>query len=253
MKNRDERVIRAGELAVKFLPALETLSLRSKPPSSRIVQATKRLKKAVEAARVAGQCQDHAKKILGAPGKSIRAAKVNLLRQHLDPIVADGLAMLTGLPGIKQSLRLPRIKDAPEKLLEAAERVRRVAEGHAQEFITQYEYGEDFLEQLDAAVQDLKTAVSADPGRARANYSRATSEVTDEIAAVRRAIDALHKRVVAEYLGDETTLELWRNSRRVPAIRGRPTKRRAANKLARRAAAEQLERQEQTPSARDSR
>jgi DNA-binding FrmR family transcriptional regulator len=239
MDDRDGRVIRAAESAVKFLAELESPSRERKLPSSRIVKATKRLEQAVEAARAAEGNQNHARVILGAPGSSLRRTKMILLKQHLDPIAADGLEMLTGLPGIKETLRLPRVKDAPAKHLEAAERVRRVAEVHEQEFISQYEYSEDFLEQFDAAVENLKAADGLDRGLARANYSRATAAVKSEIAAVRRALDRLHTRIVAEYLDDKKTIEHWRETSRVPATKGRPTKRRAANKLARRAREEQ--------------
>lgn len=61
-----------------------------------------------------------------APHLSLNRAKTILLRKHLDPIAADGVEMFAGLPGIEESLRLPRIKDVPEKHLAAAERVRQV-------------------------------------------------------------------------------------------------------------------------------
>jgi hypothetical protein len=165
-----------------------------------------------------------------APRGSVNRAKKILLRKHLDPIAADGLEIFVGLPGIEDSLRVPRIKDSPEKHLEAAKRIRRVADEHAEEFITERNYSEDFLEKFDAAVRDLDAAARVERGAARARYTRATEDVKEEIVRVRRAFDVLDTRILEAFLDDRSTLSLWRRSSRVPAKTGRPKKKKSATK-----------------------
>jgi hypothetical protein len=218
MNQRQYRVIRAGESAVIFAREL-------KNPPLRVTEAANRLEATLDDAKHADVEQLSAKQLRRAPHISMNRAKTILVRKHLDPIVADGLEMFAGLPGIKESLRLPRIKDAPAKHLEAAERVRRVAEEHEKEFIRDRNYGPDFLEKLDLAVQNLEAAARVAPGTARAQYTRATQHVKEEIARVRRALDVLDSRMAEAYLDDDPTLKNWRHASRVPGKIGRPKKR----------------------------
>jgi hypothetical protein len=134
--------------------------------------------------------------------------------------------MFAGLPGIKDSLKLPRIKDVHEKHLEAAKRIRRVAEEHEQELITECDYDENFLESFDVAVRDLEAAAGVQRGAARAKYTRATEDVKEAIARVRRALNTLDTRIVEAYLGDRQLLKRWRKESRVPPKMGRPKTRR---------------------------
>ena len=220
MNNRQSRLLAAAESAIAFV-----LGLKNVP--SRVIDAAKRLKEAVRAARAAEEKQFSAKVARRVPRYSITRAKTVLLRKHLGPIAADGLEMFSGLPGIEESLQLPRIKDRPEKHLEAAKRVRRIAEEHAQEFINERNYNDDFLEKFHEAVCDLEVAARLDQGFARANYTRATENMKDEIARVRRVFDTLDTRMAEAYLDDLTVLQLWRRASRVPAKMGRPKKRKS--------------------------
>jgi hypothetical protein len=218
MNNRDSRLMLAAQSAAGF-------ALRLKDPPARITDAAKRLQAAMKAVGKAAAAQLHAKITLRSPLASANRARKLLLRKHLDPIAADGLEMFAGLPGIEDSLKVPRIKDAPEKYLQAAERIRRVAEEHEREYIKERNYDEDFLEQLDRAVQYLEAATRVDHGAARAMYSRATADVKKQIEALRRAFDALDTRMVGEFLDDDFTLDRWRATSRIPAKTGRPRKR----------------------------
>jgi len=175
MKNRQFRLIDAAESGVGFARNL-------KRPPPRVNEAAKRLEEAVESARVAGQDQIRAKAFRKTPRYSVTRAKTILLRKHLGPIAADGIEMLAGLPGIRESLKLPRIKDAPEKHLEATKRVRRVAEDHEKEFIDERNYDENFLNSFDGAVRDVEGAAGVDKGVGRAKYTRATADVKEEMA-----------------------------------------------------------------------
>jgi DNA-binding FrmR family transcriptional regulator len=217
MNNRQRRLLEAARSAIAFV-----LQLRNAP--SRITEAMKRLQAAVLGVREAEVRQLSAMKSRHAPRSSVNRAKKILLRKHLDPIAADGLEIFAGLPGLEDSLRVPRIKDSPEKHLEAAKRIRHVADEHAEEFITERNYSEDFLEKFDAAVRDLEAAARVERGAARARYTRATEDVKEEIARVRRALDALDTRILEAYLDDRSTLKLWRRWSRVPAKTGRPKK-----------------------------
>lgn len=218
MNQRQYRVTRAAESAVIFARGLKDAPVR-------VTEAGKRLDAAVQDLKDAELTQLNAKNLRRAPHISLNRAKTVLLRKHLDPIAADGLELFAGFPGIEESLRLPRIKDAPEKHLAAAERVRRVAEEHEQEFINDRNYNADFLEKFDQAVRDLEAAANVGPGVARAKYTRTTQDVKDEIARVRRALDTLDTRIREAYLDDESTLKRWRWESRVPAKIGRPKKR----------------------------
>ena len=218
MNNRQSRVIRAAKSAVTF-------ALDLKKPPSRVTEAAKRLKTAVEEVEAAATTQFTAKHSLKAPRYSVNRAKTILLRKHLDPIAADGLEIFAGLPGIEDSLKVPRIKDGPERHLEAAQRLRRVAEEHEREFITERNYSEDFLERFDAAVRNLQAAARVDRGFARGKYTRATENVKEEISRVRRAFDTLDTRMREAYLDNAFVLKRWRQHSRIPAKTGRPKKR----------------------------
>jgi hypothetical protein len=215
---RQGLVIAGAKHAVSFAVQLE------KPPA-RLGDAVTRLEKALEAANAVEAKQRLAKNSRKAPRYSVNRAKTILLRKHLDPIVADGLDLFAGLPGLADSLKLPRIKDAPEKHLEAAKRVRRVAEEHEEELINERQYDENFLESFDRAVEMLEAAARVERGAARASYSRATDEMKEAITRLRRAFDSLDTRIRAAYLDDPETLSLWRRASRVPAKTGRPKKR----------------------------
>lgn len=173
MNDRQLRVIAGAESAVTFAFGLEKA-----PP--RVTEAAKRLHRQVGSAKATLVKQLGAKNSRKEPRYSLNRAKTILLRKHLNPIAADGLVLLAGLPGIQESLRLPRLKDAPDKHLRAAERVRRIAEEHEQEFITERDYREDFLEKFDRAVQDVEAANQVDRGLARARYTRATRDMKEE-------------------------------------------------------------------------
>jgi hypothetical protein len=218
MNERQNRLIRAAQSAVPFVASLQD-------PPLRVTQASKRLEQSLRDAREAWVAQIHAMNLRREPQISLSRAKKILLRQHLGPIIADGLEMFVGFPGIKETLRAPRIKDPPEKLLEAAERVWRFAEAHKQEFIDEGDYSPDFLEQFDLAIQNLDAAARADKGAARARYTQSTREVKDEIARVRRALDVLDARMHEAYLDDREKLKDWRHASRIPARLGRPKKR----------------------------
>ena len=218
MNNRQYRLIAAAETAIIFV-------LQLKNVSARLVRAAERLREALRAVKDAGTKQRGAQTSRTVPRYSVTRAKTILVRKHLHPVAADALEMFAGLPGIEDTLRMPRIKDAPEKHLKAAERVRRLAEEHEEEFIKERDYSENFLEKFDNAVRDLEAASRVERTSARAKYSRATEDVRDEITRLRRAFDALDTRVAEAYLEDRDTLKQWRRASRVRPKTGRPKKR----------------------------
>ena len=220
MNERQNDVIRAAKAAIAF-----SLGLKNAP--ERVTEAAKRLEVAVAEVSDAEQRQNRARYLRKAPHLSINRAKTILLRKHLGPIAADGREMLAGLPGVEESLRLPRIKDAPAKHLEAAMRVRRVAAEHEQEFINDRKYASDFLEGFDLAVQDLEAAAGVEQGAARMTYTRATQHVKDAITRVRRALEVLDTRMRESFLDDKVLLKLWHRKRRIPPKLGRPKKRKS--------------------------
>jgi hypothetical protein len=220
MNNRQERVIAAARKSVGWVRDLKNAPVR-------VTEAAERLEVALDEASDARQAQIDARNYRKAPILSITAAKTILVKKHLHPIATDGLELFAGLPGIEETLRIPRIKDGPDAHLKAADRVRRVAEEHEQEFINARNYRENFLELFDEAVGDLQAAARVDRGLARAEYSRATMDVKNELTRVRRAFDALDARIIEAYLEDSTLLETWRQVSRVKAKTGRPRKRKS--------------------------
>lgn len=223
MNQRQNRLISAADAGI-----IHVVSLKDPPP--RVTAAAKRLTEVVKEAKAAEQQQRKANYQRRAPQYSLNGAKRILFLKHLGPVVADGLEMFAGFPGIEETLRAPRVKDKPQKILEAAGRVRGFAEAHEQEFIDDRNYSPDFLEQFDLAMQNLEAAARADQGVARAKYSQATREMQDEIARVRRALGALDARMREAYLDDPKKLKLWRHASRMPAKRGRPKKRKPRGK-----------------------
>jgi len=220
MNNRQERVIAAAKNSVGWVRRLENA-----PP--RVTKAADRLEEALNEASAAREAQLNAKNYRKAPLISVTEAKTILVKKHLHPMRADGLELFAGLPGIEETLRIPPIKNGPAAHLKAAERVRRVAEEHEQEFIRERNYSENFLEKFDKAVEDLRAAAQVDHGSARVKYTRATDDVKEELTRVRRAFDTLDTRVVEAYLGNAYVLDLWRQASRVKAKTGRPRKRKS--------------------------
>ncbi len=218
MNNRQERVTAAARNSVGWIR-----NLKHAPP--RVTKAADRLQEALDEASEARQEQVRARNARKAPKYSVTVAKTILAKKHLHPIAADGLELFAGLPGIEETLRIPRIKDAPDAHLKAAERVRRVAEQHEREFIDERNYSESFLEKFDEAVEDLCAAAKVDRGSARAKYTRATNDVKDELTRVRRAFNSLDARMVEAYMDDPSVLKVWRQVSRVRAKTGRPRKR----------------------------
>lgn len=219
MNSVQERVVRAGQSALDF-----ALELRAAP--SRVTSAVERLRLAVEAAQRTGVSQGAARIGRGTPGQSVVRAKSNLLRQHLRPIAADALELFAGLPGLRESLRLARLKAPAARHLDAAKRVRRVAEEHAEELIEERDYPPDFLKRFDAAVANLEAAAGSARGSAQREYSRLTAELEKQISAIRQALDSLGARIAESYGDERAVLETWRRARRIPAKRGRPKKKR---------------------------
>lgn len=219
MNNRQQRVIDAAESSALWARGLENAPLR-------VTKAAERLQEAVDEAGAASAAQLNARNARRAPRCNVTLAKTILIKKHLQPIATDGIVLLAGLPGIKETLRIPRIKDGPDAHLKAAERLRRVAEEHEQEFIRERHYRENFLERFDKAVDDLRAAAQVDRGSARAKYSRTTKEVENELTHLRAEFNALESTIIEAYMEDRTVLETWRQVSRIKAKTGRPRRRR---------------------------
>lgn len=71
----------------------------------RVTKAAERLQVAVEHARTAHGAQIAARNARKAPTYSVTTARMIFVKTHLQPIAADGIVLLAGLPGIKETLR----------------------------------------------------------------------------------------------------------------------------------------------------
>jgi hypothetical protein len=203
-----------------------------KPDTLRVTAAADRLDVAVQAARNASAKQHSARVARGMPHKSAARAKKILFHKHLVPIATDGLALLAGTAGIDAELELPRLKAPPEEHLRAARRVRSVATLYERMYIDARDYEADFLDRFDTAVDDLSQAVSAGKGAGRADYTAATSKVTEAVAEVQRCLDSLDARMNEACFDDQTLLREWRRATRIPGKIGRPKRRKGKQKPA---------------------
>jgi hypothetical protein len=227
MNNRQDRLCRAAESSVAC-----ARRLRSAHP--RVAAAADRLEAAVRVARAASVKQQSAKAARGLPQNSTERAKKILFHKHLVPIAADTVGLLAGtddFESIEADLELPRLKDPPEDLLRAAQRVRRVVSRYEQHYIDRRDYAPDFVEQFDKAASDLRQAAAGDRGAAgRAHYTAATREVQEAVDEVQRCFDSLDARMMETCFDDEALLRDWRKSSRIPGKVGRPKKRKGRQK-----------------------
>jgi hypothetical protein len=217
MNNRQLRVVSSIDGAIVFL-----MNVLNASPRIRVLY--KQLLDAREAVDKAWVYQAGAAKSRAGPGKTVKAAKAHLRIKHLKPLADSGPDLLDGMPGIKESLRMP-IRDASvEEHLEAVKRFTNAVRPHAKAF---YKAGFDraFLKQLDQAAVALKVAAS-DPQSARRALSQSTKQVARHLQLCRHLIKQLDSAIVAEYHDRPLDIKLWRGSKRIPARIGRPPKKR---------------------------
>jgi hypothetical protein len=165
----------------------------------------------------------------GLDGEITKELRDTLRTKYLKPISADAEVLLEGTPGLKDSFRIPHKRDSDEKLLVAAERIFKNASTYRNDFVDRRGYAPDFIACGKAAADALKARLK-EGNTVMNRRSRATASLPKAIAKGRKIMDAIDKTVVAELGDDQSSLEMWKASYRVPKKIGRPTTKRRAKR-----------------------
>ena len=88
--------------------------------------------------------------------------RVALRRQHMNPLSAEGLLYLDGMPGIDDMLRLPPTRVSDQKLVDAAKRIIDNVRPHRETFIDNG-WRRDFIARAERAVKPDTTDDSLPP------------------------------------------------------------------------------------------
>jgi hypothetical protein len=213
--NRQERTTASIWVSLVFLGSLKSKSTRIQLLEQQLGEAYGRIEKAL-----AKQKSD--KQSRSRPGNNVRAAKSHLRTMHLKPIAESGPRLLAGLPGIRDSLRMPIAKASVDLHVEAAQRFADNVRPHAKVF-WKAGFSRTFLKELDQAARAL-TKAAADPTSVIAAYSQSTDRVADEIRRGRDLIRELDSAFMAESQRDDILMLGWGRAKRIPARVGRPPK-----------------------------
>ena len=147
---------------------------------------------------------------------SIGRACRRLRHHHLKPIVTIAKAEIEGDPAIAKALRMPPSNAGPVALLAAA-RALRDAAGLYQPTFVRFGRPQDFLEQLNAAMQAVEDAMSVHAGSYGTRIG-ARAGMEQELRRGRRAVEILDPIVQIAYEGNNLVLAEWRSARRVRGV-----------------------------------
>jgi hypothetical protein len=137
------------------------------------------------------------------------------LRKRLKAISRRGKTLLKGLPGIRDSLRLPPFKATDKVLIDATTRILSHVRPHAEVFAAAA---------IDVAVFDATERMAADlaafrarPETARTRRSRATRELKAALSACRETVAEIDAMVELEL--PRSDVEQWRSVKTVRPIK----------------------------------
>jgi len=129
--------------------------------------------------------QNTGKRLTAGESKRQSALRATLWDDHLAPI-AELARAIFGVPGVKETLKLPKKTADNDLLLEAASGMANAAEAEKSAFIA-YGLPEDFVDQLRAATKALADAlVGRDKSTRR--HVKATAAVKDQVKRGSRAV-----------------------------------------------------------------
>jgi len=197
--------------------------LKPMPPT--LAHAAADLQAAYDELRRQEATQDIARRSLGAHGKSLAITRRNLREKHLLPIVRRGKVLLKGWPGIREELRLPRVRASDAEWVAAARRIAKAMRPHKKVFLNA-QFSPDFLQGLERAARELHATSRSENAQAtqRALSTRAVAEGLRHCRDLVAAIDSL--AVAADV--DPRWLALWRKAKRIPKRVGRPPRKKTA-------------------------
>jgi len=142
------------------------------------------------------------------------------LRNRLRSVASHAKAILEGMPGIEDELRLPRAKDNDEAWNEAVARVIKNLRPHRR---TLYANGlsAQSIVMLERAMADLKRR-NAETQTALSQGSRATRDLPVTLRHARNLINSINDQIQVEFADDRHILDAWKSVKRVPGRIGRP-------------------------------
>lgn len=211
---------RLGDSVDNSLGALK--QLRPMPPA--IARNAEQLQIAYDAFQSRVMEQHAARQLTGQHGHSLTLLRQDLRRKHLLPIVRHGRSLLAGLPGIREDLRLPRVRMSDAEWVESARRIAKAVRPHRKVFLAAH-FPSDFLQRLDAAARALHARSRT--GNAQINrMSLATRAIGDDLRRCRELVAMIDSLVAADDSISAIWKELWRQSTRIPKRIGRPKKKR---------------------------
>jgi hypothetical protein len=162
----------------------------------------------------------------GGPGNRKRGGgetkrlRVNLRKHHLKPLSRDGKLFLNGVPGIKDTLRLPHERIADSKLVEAARRIVNNVKPHEATFL-EAGYRVDFVARAEQAIAALE-ARAGQPDEQTSRTSRATASLPKALVKGREIIGAIDGIVDDELADNPGARDMWKKAKRLHGKIGRP-------------------------------
>ena len=147
--------------------------------------------------------------------------RVALRKHHLKVINRDAKLFLVGEPGVKDMFRMPHMRIADSKLVDAARRIVDNAKPFEDTFINEAGYRADFITRAEKAIDALAAHIK-EPDTAVNRRSRARASIPDALREGRRILDAIDGIIDDEFADDKSTRDLWKRARRLPGKIGRP-------------------------------
>jgi hypothetical protein len=144
---------------------------------------------------------------------------IEVLRlHHLRPIVRIAKASKRNKTGIQAALRTPRSNMPVVKLLQEARAIRTVAAQNSELFL-QKGRPQDFLAQLDAAMNAVRTSFITRSEQLNASIA-ANDGITQEVSRGRQAVAMLDSVVSVAFENNDAVLREWEVTKRVQALPG---------------------------------
>lgn len=196
----------------------------------RIVALRKRLGECIAEAERHNSQQTRAS-VHGRDGSSRRDALRSDLRQQLLRISQDGKALLHGMPGIKDELRVPHERDPDEDLIAAAARLLGFAKRQRRVFI-QADFARDFIVRAERTAIALEEHITRPTSPVKPG-PLATRNLRLALSKGRATIPALTGEIAATFGRNSSDMRAWRSASRIGKPIGRPTNRTRARREAR--------------------
>jgi hypothetical protein len=154
----------------------------------------------------------------GATKRKVVLAR-NLRRRHLTPIARIARVELSHTPNL-ESLKMPKGRPTPERLIAHAEGMAKAAAPFAETFI---EAGlpSDFIARLGAATGELRSAVT-DRTQNRGKQNGATTGLKKQLSSARKLVHVLDAFVQTALEDNEPLLASWNVVKRVRRIASQP-------------------------------